>query len=57
MRCPPLGAGIPDFKANYRLNIPEGFNFAYDVIDGWAEQDPDKPALLQRYSMSWGMSW
>ena len=35
-----------DFKANYRLNIPEGFNFAYDVIDGWAEQDPDKPALV-----------
>ena len=35
-----------DFKENYRLNIPEGFNFAYDVIDGWAEQDPDKPALV-----------
>ena len=22
-----------DFKANYRLNIPENFNFSYDVID------------------------
>ena len=22
-----------DFKKNYSLNIPEHFNFAYDVID------------------------
>lgn len=22
-----------DFKANYRLNVPGDFNFAYDVID------------------------
>ena len=34
-----------DFKANYRANIPERFNFAYDVIDGWALQDDKKPAL------------
>ena len=24
-----------DFKKNYKVNIPEGFNFAYDIIDGW----------------------
>ena len=24
-----------DFKANYKVNVPERFNFAYDVIDGW----------------------
>ncbi len=36
-----------DFKANYRLNIPADFNFAYDVIDEWAKQDPQKPALVR----------
>jgi len=35
-----------DFKANYELIIPEDFNFAYDVVDGWAAQYPDKRALL-----------
>lgn len=34
-----------DFKANYRLNVPGDFNFAYDVIDEWAK-DPEKPALV-----------
>lgn len=35
-----------DFKTNYSLRIPEHFNFAYDVVDGWAETHPDKRALL-----------
>ncbi len=35
-----------DFKANYRVLIPHGFNFAYDVVDVWAEQEPEKRALL-----------
>jgi len=35
-----------DFKANYELIIPEDFNFAYDVVDGWAKTDPDKRAML-----------
>lgn len=35
-----------DFKDNYKVNVPEGFNFAYDVIDGWASEDADKKALL-----------
>jgi acetyl-CoA synthetase len=35
-----------DFKANYELIIPEDFNFAYDVVDGWAAKDPNKRALL-----------
>ncbi|MBO4618822.1 MAG: AMP-binding protein [Victivallales bacterium] len=34
-----------DFKANYRAIIPPGFNFAYDVVDAWAEQEDAKPAL------------
>jgi acetyl-CoA synthetase len=35
-----------DFKANYELIVPENFNFAYDVVDGWAAIDPGKRALL-----------
>ncbi len=35
-----------DFKENYKVTVPEGFNFAYDVVDAWAEQDINKPALL-----------
>ncbi|MDR1898417.1 MAG: AMP-binding protein, partial [Treponema sp.] len=35
-----------DFYANYRCNVPEDFNFAYDVVDEWARIQPDKPALL-----------
>ncbi len=35
-----------DFKTNYKVNVPEGFNFAYDVVDAWADQDVNKPALL-----------
>ena len=39
-------ADMDDFRRNYRLRIPEGFNFAYDVMDVWAEETPDKLALL-----------
>ena len=35
-----------DFKANYRLKVPENFNFAYDVIDELARIDPDRRALV-----------
>ena len=35
-----------DFKSNYELIVPEDFNFAYDVVDGWAAIDPNKRALL-----------
>lgn len=35
-----------DFKANYKLIVPENFNFAYDVVDAWAEKEPNKRALL-----------
>jgi len=31
---------------SFSLNIPERFNFAYDVIDGFAEKMPDKEALV-----------
>ena len=35
-----------DFKQNLHFIIPENFNFAYDVMDAWAEEKPDKLALL-----------
>ncbi len=35
-----------DFKKNLHINVPENFNFAYDVMDAWAEDTPDKLALL-----------
>lgn len=35
-----------DFKKNYRVNVPHDFNFAFDIVDGWAKQDPKKEALL-----------
>ncbi len=35
-----------DFMKNYKVEIPENFNFGYDVMDEWARIAPDKPALL-----------
>ena len=35
-----------DFKANYKLIVPEHFNFGYDVVDAWAAREPNKKALL-----------
>ena len=35
-----------DFKENLHFKIPENFNFAYDVMDEWAKECPDKLALL-----------
>ena len=34
-----------DFEENYKVVIPEHFNFAYDVVDEWARVSPDKIAL------------
>ena len=35
-----------DFLANFRIDVPADFNFAYDVVDEWARVEPDKKALL-----------
>lgn len=35
-----------DFMTNFKVNVPENFNFGYDVVDKWAETHPDKKALL-----------
>ncbi len=35
-----------DFMENFHVNVPDNFNFGYDVVDKWAESEPDKPDLL-----------
>ncbi len=35
-----------DFKINFKINVPERFNFAYDVLDALAAEKPDKRALV-----------
>ncbi|MCL2138902.1 MAG: AMP-binding protein, partial [Treponema sp.] len=35
-----------DFYAHYRCNVPDNFNFAYDIVDEWAHLQPEKLALL-----------
>lgn len=35
-----------DFMANFHVNVPENFNFGYDVVDRWAAMEPDRKALL-----------
>jgi acetyl-CoA synthetase len=35
-----------DFKNNFRIEVPENFNFAYDVVDEYAKQQPEKVALV-----------
>ena len=35
-----------DFKANFKINVPDSFNFGYDIVDQIAEADPDKIALV-----------
>ena len=35
-----------DFLAHFKVNVPDNFNFAYDVVDVYAEQQPEKEAIL-----------
>ncbi len=35
-----------DFKKNYKVNVPEDFNFGFDIVDEWAKQDENKKALV-----------
>ncbi|MBO7472254.1 MAG: AMP-binding protein [Bacteroidaceae bacterium] len=35
-----------DYRKNLEFIIPNNFNFAYDVVDAWAEVAPEKMALL-----------
>ena len=37
---------VEDYNKNLEFIIPEHFNFAYDVMDAWAEEEPGRLALL-----------
>ena len=37
---------VEDYNKHLEFIIPENFNFAYDVMDAWAEEKPDALALL-----------
>lgn len=34
-----------DFKENFHVEIPENFNFGYDIVDEWAKINPEKRAM------------
>lgn len=35
-----------DFKDSFELNIPDNFNFSYDIVDRYASECPEKVALV-----------
>ena len=35
-----------DFQANFRINVPENFNFGFDVVDRLAAGVPEQVALV-----------
>ncbi|HNW49770.1 MAG TPA: AMP-binding protein [Prolixibacteraceae bacterium] len=37
---------LEDFMQNYEVKVPEKFNFSYDVVDEYAQIEPEKIALV-----------
>jgi len=35
-----------DFFKNMKVNVPDNFNFAYDVVDEYAQKTPEKTAIV-----------
>lgn len=35
-----------DFRRNFRILVPDSFNFAYDVVDEYARLEPERMALV-----------
>ena len=35
-----------DMKQNFKINVPDDFNFGFDVVDAWADIEPEKLALV-----------
>ncbi|NLI20729.1 MAG: AMP-binding protein [Clostridiales bacterium] len=44
--CPVEYATYDDFNKRFRIKRPAGFNFAYDVADRIASEEPDRTAVL-----------
>ena len=39
-------ASQQDFRKNFKVEVPENFNFGYDIVDAWAAEQPEKNAIL-----------
>lgn len=37
---------VEDYNKNLEFIVPDNFNFAYDVMDEWAKEQPEKLAML-----------
>ncbi len=35
-----------EFREKFTINVPEDFNFGFDVVDAWADAEPEKRALV-----------
>lgn len=35
-----------DFQSNFKIQVPDGFDFSKDIVDKWAKDEPDKTALV-----------
>ena len=44
--CPTQYATYDDFNKKFKINYPKSFNFAYDVADRIATEDPNRLAVL-----------
>ena len=44
--APGTFTSFEDFQARFSIQVPEDFNFAYDVVDALAAARPDQPALV-----------
>jgi acetyl-CoA synthetase len=45
--CPQIDfESTEDFLKNFRLNLPDDFNFSHDVVDWYADNDPERLALV-----------
>lgn len=38
-------ASYEDFMNNFKVEVPDNFNFGYDIVDEWAKKEPNKKAL------------
>ncbi|MDV2482418.1 AMP-binding protein [Methanoculleus sp. Wushi-C6] len=39
-------ASYEDLRANFKIDVPEYYNFGFDVIDTWAKKDRNKLAMV-----------
>ena len=35
-----------DFQKNFSIIVPEDFNYAYDIMDAWAAETPERTAMI-----------